>query len=80
MYKWLKSLWFFDEHASNIDKLVNKRECRLYVMKSHDYHVFMQKLIPIAYRDLVSKEILDTFIEISNFLEIFIRANCIPNI
>jgi hypothetical protein len=36
-------------------------------MKSHDYHVFMQKLIPIAYRDLVPKEILDTFIEISNF-------------
>jgi len=59
VYKWLKSLHFPDEHASNISRLVNMEECRLYVMKSHDCHVFMQTLIPLAYRDLLPKGIWD---------------------
>jgi hypothetical protein len=57
VYKWLKSLCFPDGHASNISRLVNMEECRLYGMKSHDCHVFMQTLIPLAFRDLLSKEI-----------------------
>jgi len=57
VYKWLKSLCFPDGHASNISRLVNMEECRLYRMKSHDCHVFMQTLIPLAYRDLLLKGI-----------------------
>src|SRR3989337_1867135 len=30
VYKWLKSLRFPDGHASNISRLVNTEECRLY--------------------------------------------------
>jgi len=51
VYKWLKSLRFPDGHASNISRLVNMEECRLCGIKSHDYHVFMQTLIPLAYCD-----------------------------
>ena len=40
VYKWLKSLRFPDGHASNISRLVNIEDCRLYGMKSHDCHVF----------------------------------------
>jgi len=36
VYKWLKSLRFPDGHVSNILRLVNTEECRLYGMKSHD--------------------------------------------
>jgi len=67
VYKWLKSLRFPDGHASNISRLVNTEECRLYGMKSHDYHVFMQTLIPLAYRDLLPKGIWDALTEISHF-------------
>ena len=59
VYKWLKSLRFLDGHASNISRLVNMEECRLYGMKSNDCHVFMQTLIPLAYRDLLPKGIWD---------------------
>jgi hypothetical protein len=45
VYKWLKSLRFPNRHASNISILVNMKECRLYGMKSHDCHMFMQTLI-----------------------------------
>jgi hypothetical protein len=67
VYKWLKSLCFPDGHASNISRLVNMEECRLYGMKSHDCHMFMQTLISIAYRDLLSKGIWDALMEISYF-------------
>jgi len=36
-------------------------------MKSHDYHVFMQTLIPLAFCDLLPKGIWDALTEISNF-------------
>jgi len=67
VYKWLKSLCFPNGHASNISRLVNMEECRLYRMKSHDCHVFMQTLIPLAYNDLLPKEIWDELMEISHF-------------
>jgi hypothetical protein len=57
VYKWLKSLCFPDGHALNISRLVNMEECRLYGMKSHYCHVFMQTLIPLAFRDLLPKGI-----------------------
>jgi hypothetical protein len=57
VYQWLKSLCFPDGHASNISRLVNIEKCRLYGMKSHDFHVFMQTLIPLAYSDLLLKGI-----------------------
>jgi len=42
VYKWLKSLCFPKAHVLNISRLVNMEECKLYGMKSHDYHVFMK--------------------------------------
>jgi len=38
----------------------------LYAMKSHDFHMFMQTLILLAFWDLLPKEIWDTLTEISH--------------
>jgi len=67
VYKWLKSLRFPDGHASNISRLVNTEECKLYGMKSHECHVFTQTLILLAFCDLLSKRIWDALTEISHF-------------
>jgi predicted amino acid-binding ACT domain protein len=67
VYKWLKSLCFPDGHALIISRLVNTEECRLYGMKIHDCHVFMQTLIPLAFRDLLPKGIWDALMEINHF-------------
>jgi hypothetical protein len=61
-------LCFPDGHASNISRLVNLDEFRCYGMKSHDYYVFMQTLIPSGYRDLLLKGIWDALMEISHFI------------
>jgi len=57
VYKWLKILRFSDGHASNISRLVNIEDCRLYGMKSYDCYMFMQTLIPLAFCDLLPKGI-----------------------
>jgi len=57
IYQWLKNLCFPYGLASNISRLVNLEDCRLYGIKSHDYYVFMQILISLAYRDLLPKGI-----------------------
>jgi len=67
LYQWLKSLCFPNGHALNISRLVNLKYYILYGMKSHDYHMFMQTLIPLAYRDLLPREIWDVLMEISHF-------------
>ena len=63
VYKWLKSLRF----PMDISRLVNTEECRLFGMKSHDCHVFIQTLIPLAFHDLLPKGIWDALMEISHF-------------
>jgi hypothetical protein len=68
VYKWLKSLRFPDGHASNISRLVNTEECRLYGMKSHDCHVFIHTLIPLTLRDLFPRGKWDALTEISHFV------------
>jgi hypothetical protein len=57
LYQWLKSLRFSNRYSLNISRLVNLEDDRLYGIKIHKYHMFMQKLIPIAYRDLMLKRI-----------------------
>ena len=56
---------FPDGHASNISRLVNSEDCKLYRIKSHDRHMFMQTLIPLAYWDLFPNGIWDALTEIS---------------
>jgi len=63
----LKSLCFSYGHTSNISRLVNLEDYRLYEMKSHDCHMFMQTFIPLAYQDLLPNRIWDPFTKISHF-------------
>jgi hypothetical protein len=57
VYQCLKSLCFPNGYASNISRLVNMKDDKLFGMKSYDYHVFIQTFIPLAYQDLLSKGI-----------------------
>ncbi|GKV41097.1 hypothetical protein SLEP1_g48676 [Rubroshorea leprosula] len=67
IYQWLKELRFSDGYASNIARCVNIQELQLFGMKSHDCHVFMQRLLPIAFRDFLIDEVWGPLTEISNF-------------
>ncbi|KAK9133608.1 hypothetical protein Scep_013136 [Stephania cephalantha] len=68
--KWIKELHFPDGYASNIGRCVDSKKLKKFGMKSHDCHVFMQRLLPIAFRNLLEEDI---WIAISE-LSIFFRA------
>ncbi|GAB2277260.1 hypothetical protein Dimus_039225 [Dionaea muscipula] len=50
---WLKSLRFSDGHVSNLARCVDMNGMKLQNMKNHDCHVFMQRLLPIAVKELL---------------------------
>ena len=67
---WLKQLRFPGGYVSNIARCVNVNEGKIYGMKSHDCHVFMQRLMPLAFRELLPKQIWGAMTELSQFFRI----------
>ncbi|RDX72139.1 hypothetical protein CR513_48416, partial [Mucuna pruriens] len=66
IYKWVKQLMFPDGYASNISRCVDLNQRKLQRMKSHDYHVFMQWLLPIVF-DSLPKHSWKPLVELSHF-------------
>jgi len=52
IYKWIKELRMPNGYASNISRCANIDKRSMHGMKSHDCHVFMECLLPIAFRSL----------------------------
>jgi hypothetical protein len=46
----LRDVWVSDGYASNISRCVRMKDCTILGLKSHDCHVLMQQLLPIALR------------------------------
>ncbi|KAL0325043.1 UNVERIFIED_CONTAM: hypothetical protein Sradi_5073600 [Sesamum radiatum] len=63
--EWVKCLRFPDGHASNLSRCVDMTELRLHGMKSHDCHIFMQKLILVAFREMVPEHVWSALTEVS---------------
>ncbi|KAL5538476.1 hypothetical protein UlMin_035499 [Ulmus minor] len=65
--RFVRSVKFPDGFASNLSKNVAQNDSRIVGLKSHDYHVIMQRLLPVGCRPLVNKTISSTIIELCNF-------------
>lgn len=63
----MQKLKFPDRYASNLSRCVDSREYKLFGMKSHDCHVFMQRLLPVVFRGLVPSIVWNVLTEISQF-------------
>ena len=74
--EWCKNLKFPDGYASNLARCVNVKDCRFYGLKSHDCHIFMQRLLPLAWRDLLPNSIWSSLTELS----LFFREICATEI
>ncbi|KAG8485220.1 hypothetical protein CXB51_021250 [Gossypium anomalum] len=65
----LKDIKVLDAYASNICRCVSLKDRRLYSLKSHDYHILMQDLLPVALRCCMSKNVMSYIIELSNIMK-----------
>ncbi|XP_057444023.1 uncharacterized protein LOC130736195 [Lotus japonicus] len=63
----IKDVRFPDAYASNIGRCVNINELKIPGLKSHDYHVILERLLPLAIRGLLPKDACDPLIELSLF-------------
>ena len=67
--EWVKNLKFPDGYVSNMGRCVDLKKYKLFGMKSHDCHVFMQRLIPIAFRNLMPTNVWEPLTELSLFFK-----------
>ncbi|KAM3238024.1 hypothetical protein P3L10_013054 [Capsicum annuum] len=66
--EWVEQLKMLVGHASNLGKCVDMEHGKLFGMKSHDCHVFMETLLPIAFSSLPER-IWKPMTEISLFFK-----------
>ena len=60
---------FPDGYVSNLGRCVDLSGNTLYGMKSHDCHIFMQRLIPIAIRELLPANVWQALTKFSIFFK-----------
>jgi hypothetical protein len=66
----IKKIRTSDGYASNISRCVNMKDCTLTGMKSHDCHVLIQEILPIALRSCYpSKEVMTIVIRLAKFFK-----------
>jgi uncharacterized protein DUF4218 len=69
----MKSL---DGYLSNISRCVKDDGKKISCLKSHDHHVFIEQLLPLALRGFLPKNVYDPLVELS----FFFRDLCSKNI
>jgi hypothetical protein len=73
---WMKELSFPDGYASSISRCVKEAQCKVSGMKSHDCHVFIQRLLPTAFRPYLPRPLWEALTELS----VFFRDICSTNL
>jgi ssDNA-binding Zn-finger/Zn-ribbon topoisomerase 1 len=58
-----------DGFSSNISRCVSMKDLKLYGLKSHDCHVLMQHLLPVAIRNILPKEVRYAIIRLCCFFK-----------
>uniref|UniRef100_A0A803N9M9 Uncharacterized protein n=1 Tax=Chenopodium quinoa TaxID=63459 RepID=A0A803N9M9_CHEQI len=65
----LKELKVPDGFSSNISYCVNSKEAKISGLKSHDYHVILEHLLPVAMRGLLTPLVREALIEMSRYMQ-----------
>ncbi|KAL2243053.1 UNVERIFIED_CONTAM: hypothetical protein Sindi_0423300 [Sesamum indicum] len=55
--EWIRDLKFLDGYASNLVHCIDMTQLWIHGMKSHDCHVFMWKLMLIAFREMLPEHV-----------------------
>ena len=67
--KTLKNITVPDGYSSNISRYVDVKQSKLRGLKSHDSHVLMQQLLPLAMRKTLPKEVCSILIDLCSFFK-----------
>jgi hypothetical protein len=65
--RWLKALKFLDRYAANIKRGVNIGTGKLGGLKSHNYHIFIERLMSVMFHGYFKPDLWKIFTELSYF-------------
>jgi hypothetical protein len=63
----LKNLKFLDGYTAGFKRAVNLESGKLSGVKSHDYHIFIKRLIPVMFRGYLDDDVWTALAELSHF-------------
>jgi hypothetical protein len=78
--EWFQELKFPDGYATNLRRGVNFETMRINGMKSHDYHIFMERLLPVMIRGYLPENIWQVMAELSFFYRQLCAKEIDPNL
>jgi len=64
---WFQELKFPDGYAANIRRGVNLLQKKIFGLKSHDFHIFIERVLPVAFRGFLPEGIWTSLAELSYF-------------
>ena len=67
--KFLKEVKVPDGYTSNISRCIQVNEQKIFGLKSHDGHVLMQQLLPLAIRGVLHKNVCAVVVKLSSFFK-----------
>ncbi|XP_026399960.1 uncharacterized protein LOC113295844 [Papaver somniferum] len=67
IFQFLRDIKVPDSYSSNISRHVQVQECKIPGLKSHDWHVLMQQLFPVAVRGILHDDVTRVLVEFSDF-------------
>jgi hypothetical protein len=67
IFKWLRTLKFSYRYVVNIKQAVNVGTSKLNGLKSHDYHIFIERLMPVMFHDYFKDDLWKMLVELSYF-------------
>jgi hypothetical protein len=65
--EWIQTLMFPDGYAANLRRGVNLSTLRVNGMRSHDYHIWIERLLPAMVRGYVPEHVWLALAEFSYF-------------
>jgi hypothetical protein len=65
--RWMKRLKFPDGYAAGLKQCVNMLVGKSHGLKSHDYHILMERLLHVILCGYLDDEIYEALVELSYF-------------
>jgi hypothetical protein len=80
-FRWLKYVVMFpDGYCSNISKGVNLATGKVTGLKSHDYHIWIERLMPVMVRGYLPEKVWRVLAELSHFFRTLCAKQICPSV
>jgi hypothetical protein len=65
--RWMKRLKFPNGYAARLKRCVNVKDEKIHGLKSHDYHIIMERLVPVMLHGYLDDDIWEALAKLSYF-------------